>query len=85
MKVRIWVQMWNVPPHYTSQMGRKLGFALENVLDVGIYQADKGQSFFIKALVKLNLIDTIFDGVMAKNNYNEVFWVKFKYEKMGYV
>lgn len=40
---------------------------------------------FIKAFIGINLKDTISDGIMAKDNKNEYFWVELKYEKLGQV
>ncbi|CAL1389650.1 unnamed protein product [Linum trigynum] len=76
------VQMWGIPSHCrTIAFGRRVAeMKLGEVLDVGLFGIKGESDQFVKARVKINVLEPLRLQVWASNDVAGKFWVIFAYE-----
>ncbi|CAI0558552.1 unnamed protein product [Linum tenue] len=77
-----WVQMWGIPSHCrTIAFGRRVAETkLGEVLDVGLFGIKGESDQFVKARVKVNVLQPLRSQIWASNEVAGKFWVTFAYE-----
>ncbi|CAL1383219.1 unnamed protein product [Linum trigynum] len=76
------VQMWGIPSHCrTIAFGRRVAESkLGEVLDVGLFGIKGESDQFLKARVKINVLQPLRSQIWASNEVAGKFWVTFAYE-----
>ncbi|CAL1353321.1 unnamed protein product [Linum trigynum] len=76
------VQMWGIPSHCrTIAFGRRVAeMKLGEVIDVGLFGVKGESDQFVKARVKINVLEPLRSQVWASNEVAGKFWVTFAYE-----
>lgn len=80
--VPVWVHILDLPPHCrTSNMARKIGSCLGEVLDSGVFELPD-KSIILKVKVHIDISKPIKKGANIGSRTDGVIWVNFRYEKL---
>lgn len=81
--VPIWIQIWNLPPHWLSkEIGLRFKSLFTDVIDVLIPEGGSRKGCYLKILAEIDLSKPLLRGTKLRFK-DQVIWVRFEYERMA--